>query len=521
MPLIQKTKTSVGIFCLSPCQSNDHFMLRNGSCREDCPRYFERTVQYGVKYCISPCLNDRYYYHQNKSCLDKCPYPLKITQEEGINLCQDPCSNSNDFIYDNQSCHQSCPLPLKTLRIEERNYCKSPCLTEYVNSDGSCQDNCTYPARIIEIGPYRICLKRTQEAQIVSMREIIKMSNRLSEIGGVLSCLMNIGGDSTSLLMVPLLDMFKKIIETDVVLPEKTKFILTIEIKKYNERFVMIGICSLIALFTSTLLKFTSPANESKLYQFVEKLDVALRWNTLIPLFICMIGDDKQFQLETPGGILCILLIIFIFRKIFKVSQRRGEEDNRRWRFMFEIFSENSRFFIFIFFLRVIMFDLVIGLLGNYPYFQSFSMILLSCGMCFYLVWLSPIKKTLSKIQYLTIEFALLLYNLIFGVLAVFDLSDGLMADILGQLMNILYLITSVITAVLIVLKIIHKIYKKYNSSSRNLQENQIQLSEVNQDSPIESVPFEALNQEEEEANFGDQNNFGKLLFSPEINLKF
>ena len=208
------------------------------------------------------------------------------------------------------------------------------------------------------------------------------------------------------------------------------------------------------------------------------------------------------------------------------MSRRRGETDLPSWKFLYEIFSENQRFFIPIYFIRVIVYHLVIGLLSYYSKFQGFSMILMSCEMCFYLIWISPIKNTFSKIQYLIVELTLLCYNFIFGILVIFDFSDGSLADVFGQLMNILYLITSVITAIIIILKIIHTIYlhyKAYNSSEA-LQINRIQLSEMSQESDSDSVPasvhFEPLNQQQEEVDYEGQNNFGNFFCDTEIKIK-
>jgi len=272
-------------------------------CRDACPVYFEIKIRYGVKYCRAPCRDDQFYFPQNKSCLDACPHTLKVMSEAGANFCGVPCSNTGGFIFDDESCQKSCPMPL---RIEEGKYCKSPCMkeNEYVNLNGDCQETCEYPFTIVNRGPYKICqidLRRVQWAQVAEMREIVKISNILNELGGILSCLMKIG-NPTSLLMLPFFDMFQKIISTEVLLPRKTELILdqfSLEgpgaeqrilssekwklQKSFNERVVIMAIFSVIALLTSGLLKLIRSSNESKFYQLIGKLDVALRWKTSIP----------------------------------------------------------------------------------------------------------------------------------------------------------------------------------------------------------------------------------------------
>ncbi len=131
------------------------------------------------------------------------------------------------------------------------------------------------------------------------------------------------------------------------------------------------------------------------------------------------------------------------------------------------------------------------------------------------------VKKTLSKVQYFIVEFALLFYNFIFWISG---FTDSSVTDSFGQLMNVLYLIISVITAFIIVVRILHLLYQYYKGccSLANSQTGHIQLSEMNQDNddldmPPQNVRFEPLNQEEGVYS-EDQNNFGKIFFHFQIN---
>ena len=517
-PLIQRIEKSVGTFCSSPCY--DYFIVKNGTCSYDCPPYFENKIEYGVRYCLSPCEDNQYYCPQNRSCLENCPEPFQVKYEIGAKICQAPCSGSRDFIYDGQLCYEGCPTPFT---IEEPNYCKNPCLKEnkYLNSNGDCQEACEYPDAIVKKGSYKLCmigLKKAQLAQFLAMREIIKISSTVSWVGGVLSCLID-AGDPTSMLMTPALKMFQKIIFTEIKLPGNTELILTNQRERILSRkfptevkfqIMTLITFSLIAFLISFLLKRVRFSNESKFHQMLIKCDSTLRLNTLIPLFISVNGDillSCVIDLKSPKSIFCILLTLFRLSQIYKNSRKRREEvEMPKWRFLFEIFTENQKSFILIYFARIIMYHLVIGLLHGHPRLQAFSMMVLSFGMCFYLIWKAPVKRIRSKIQYLVVEFALLCYNVIFCLLAIFDFQGS---DVLGQLMNILYLITSVITTFIIVIKIFYMIYLSW-SSLENSQPGHIQLGEMNQDTPPESVRFEPLNQIEVNPppNFGKINNF-------------
>ena len=173
------------------------------------------------------------------------------------------------------------------------------------------------------------------------------------------------------------------------------------------------------------------------------------------------------------------------------------EADQRqRWRFVYEGYKSDhvyQRLFIFIFLLRVILINVVLGCLYSYPMMQAFSILIINVGMSYYLIWASPIQQTINKVQHLIIETALLFYNTIVFSLTILDLDEDeenmSIKKAIGQLMNILYLITPVLTAMIIVFRLLQNIYHKTHdsSSSRNVElPGHIQLSQINSDSDAE-----------------------------------
>ncbi len=200
-----------------------------------------------------------------------------------------------------------------------------------------------------------IDLTPTQIHQVRSIRQIVKVSNRISEVGGLLSCLVN-ARDPTSLFMMPLLNMLENVKYTGIVLPGNIQLSLSQndleEIEKhrvlrstsearniFDEKLVRIGIVSFLTLLLSGVLKAMKLIfNESKFVQFLQKCSFALQWNILASLFIQMLGyvvlfpsEASEIQLESHQKTIILLVVlsltIFLVYKIVKISSEPREND--------------------------------------------------------------------------------------------------------------------------------------------------------------------------------------------------
>jgi len=553
-PLTQRKEISMGTFCLNPCKSDKYFVSKNGSCLSSCPNYFETKIEYGsVKYCLNPCLDGQYYSDQKKSCQETCLDPfLRVKSEEGIDLCKSPCPKINDFIYDDQSCHENYPTPLK---IEGGGtYCKNPCQkeNEYVNKDGVCQERCEYPEKVIRKGPYQLCMIDEEiylKIQRNGAREIIKISNILSKIGGIFGVLLD-AGDPTSILMTPLLGIFEQITMIEVVLPVNIE--LTINGEKKMEKSLSenldhnlqtIGVICIIYLLLVGIRISATSDRRSRVSQllysiwtvFVLKV-ISLSGNALLYLFWTDKFKDFQWNeiFEVPPRILIcffvILFTIFVIYKIIQVRKRRSQEQYvrlnasnypERWRFLFEIYQSNGLFML-IYILRMAFVSFIIGCLSPYPQVQASLMGLVSVAMLLYLILGSPIAKKISYLQHLIIETALFLYNGVFVILVVFDLKDEDEKNISGRLMTTLYFTGSLITALIILLKLLKNIYHLLFKARDGLQADHIQLREFSQNSGgNEREINESFEQQPggNEVNFREINQEGNNIFLRKINI--
>ena len=188
-----------------------------------------------------------------------------------------------------------------------------------------------------------------------------------------------------------------------------------------------------------------------------------------------------------------------------------------RWKFLFEIYQSDGLFML-VYLIRVAFLSLIVGCLSEYPHIQAILIVLINFGMLFYLILGSPIAKKISYIQHMVIETALLVYNGVFAILAVFDLKSDRLRDTSGQLLMILYLITSLITAMLILMKLLHQVYRLLFKANGGLQTGHIQLREFSQNSEYEEEINENSQQQRNVADeivvgFREINQEGKCTF--------
>ena len=351
-----------------------------------------------------------------------------------------------------------------------------------MSSDGSYQETCEYPYAAGKKGPYQLCLldsKRYKTAQINAIREIIKISSSLSEIGGVLSCLANLG-DPTSILMVPLLDMFEEITLIDTILPLNIELILSQGGAKREYRFSsakvwdsfknsrrVVGIVCIICFLLTGIKRIIKLSNGSLLFHLQERafMPVVIGLSGKAVLYLAVTDEFKGFEwkeifqnLKVLISFTVILVTIFVIYKIiFLKNQDQGPQANERWRFLFEIYKPDrfyQKVFVLVFIARVTFVSIIIGSLNESPQIQAMLIVFVNFGMLTYLVLSSPIKKEMSFLQHLVIETALLFYNGIFALLVICGLRDEDVKNASGQLVMILSLLTSLITALLILLKL-------------------------------------------------------------------
>ncbi len=239
---------------------------------------------------------------------------------------------------------------------------------------------------------------------------------------------------------------------------------------------------------------------------------ISLHGNTI--LYIVLSDELAREATEFPSRIsICLVVILitaFVAYKILRISKNQEQQNisnyPEKWRFLFEIYRPGG-YFLLIYILRVTCLSLILVYLSEYPEIQAILIILVSFAMLLYLILRSPIAKKISSMQHMIIEAGLLFYNGVVAILVVFGLENDEMENFSGQVMIILYLMTSLITALIIIIKFFYNIWNLLFKTRNGLQTGHIHLRELSQGSSEEETD-ESLEQQE---GFADESSLREI----------
>jgi len=215
---------------------------------------------------------------------------------------------------------------------------------------------------------------------------------------------------------------------------------------------------SVILLITLLVILTSMNSKRSpKLHAVLHTLMVILKWNVVLVTLCGSLGDIVLFtalelhtaRFESAEAVisfgLCLLmngLSVFVVVKILEVNEtirkskqkiagsdleKQKQQIEQEWisyKSFFECYRDHSFFqqiFLFIFIIRLGVFDGLIGYLYNYPLFQAITITLMNIVMLLYLVIKRPMGKLFSLIQQIILELVLLPFNLCILILAVMD----------------------------------------------------------------------------------------------------
>jgi len=200
----------------------------------------------------------------------------------------------------------------------------------------------------------------------------------------------------------------------------------------------------------------------SKLHGAVQSLMEVLRWNLLLITFCGSLGDVVLFtalelqtvQFSNPAAavsfVFCLVMnavAIYVILKILDVNltirrekgkvsgnnlelEEQKKEIEKQWcsyRALFECYRDYSYYqqiFLFVFIIRIALFNGMIGYLYKYPLFQAVIFTLSNILMLLYLVIRRPMKKIVPLIQQIILETILLPFNICVLILAILDETE-------------------------------------------------------------------------------------------------
>ena len=529
-----KKITNGGIpYCQSPCLDSTQFYFHpNSSCLNSCPTPLVTSHIQGISYCSNPCQASQYLYSNNGSCFQHCSLPFDIKSEPGVNYCTYNCKGYLSF---NNTCLSECTSPFKKrIQDTILTYCDSPCsnnMTDYYYpSDGSCQNQCEYPNQATnhENGFLQICTLMVTQAETEQAEKLAKTTETSDSIasGGIIIGSLLSSSDSTSAAMGSLTKMLSYIKFMDIKFPPKLQLLFDssssnnstllssirdklkdkagnlpppINFEKYNvpasfiinfwQSLITLGAILAVILILLILSVFIKRI-------FLQKILSELKWNTFLTLFYSYSGDiilfsALEFQtvqsdniFTATSFIVCVgvnILTVYILFKIlqinYSVRNKTTEDIDKSFascKALFECYKNDSfsqQIFMFIFMIRIGLFNGIIGYLYHYPFVQAILIILINVAILTYLLFKRPMRKIINLVQQILLEGIIFAFNIGVLILAILDEQDKEnleMRENIGDMLIMINVIVPILTVVLIAIKILlilWEFYKNYKKS--------------------------------------------------------
>jgi len=502
-PLLSRQEPSVK-YCFNPCQPSE-YLYPNGSCFSDCSLPFASRNEPGVNYCSLIC--DGGYLLSNGSCISQCnsPFKKRTQQNTAVNYCDSPCSSPSDYYYPSDgSCQSQCEYP-----------------DQITNEDGLLQI-CT------------LMVTQAQVEQAKKLAQTTTTTNSISS-GGIVAGSLLSSGDSTSAAMGSLTKMLSYIKFMDVKFPPKLQLLFDssssnssllssipnrlrdktgnlpppTNFKKYNvsssfivnfwQSLVILGIILMaifiLLIFSVFMKSYTAVSN------ILQKILSALKWNTFLTLFCSYCGDivlfsALEFQTVQYNNFwsalsitLCILINVLMGYTLYKIltvnssvrkiqQNKTSEEDIDKtfgdYKTLFECYKGDSYFqqiFMFVFMIRVSLFNGIIGYLYPHPLAQAILVILINTGILVYLVIKRPMRKIINLIQQILLEGIIFVFNIGVFILAILDAEDQkneTTRENIGDMLIMINVIVPILAMTLIAIKILLIIWEFYQNYKKS-----------------------------------------------------
>jgi len=500
-PLVASSVQGI-LYCSNPCQSSQ-YIYPNGSCLNSCQSPFTPESEPGVNYCFYDCSG---YLSPNNTCLSECNSPFKKRVKDAILIyCDSPCSNSTDYYYpEDGSCQSHCEYPYQSK-----------------NENGYLQV-CTLKAT------------QAEAEQAKKLAQTTAVANSISS-GGIVAGSLLASGDSAAATMGSLTKMLSYIKFMDIKFPPKLQLLFDSQtsnssllssipnrlrdktgnkspptnFEKYNvsPSFIInfwpsliILVAILIAIFIFLIFSVFMKSCTA-LSNILHKILSALKWNTFLTLFCSYCGDivlfsALEFQTVQTDNVwtdlslvLCIGINILVFYILYKIltvnfSVRKIQKNNPTekeidknfadYKTFFECYKGDSylqQIFMFIFMIRIGLFNGIIGYLYSYPLVQAILIILINATILAYLLFKRPMRRIINLVQQILLEGIIFVFNIGVFILAILDAQDQeneTMRENIGDMLIMINVIVPFLAMVLIAVKILlisWEFYKNYKKS--------------------------------------------------------
>jgi len=471
------------------CRSclNGHFIYGNGSCIEGCPSPMKRVSSGDlVQNCIRPCEESEWLY-VDLSCQDYCNFKEE-TDKNGVRWCKSPCEDEDDYYYENKGvCKGSCEYPNEAEDIEGVKIC-SLALDEGEAKQIKGMSKGVNGANTGSAGAIlALSFLSSSDSSLIFMGAFSKMLQYIKYIDiaypvkvelmlEMLNSNSSESGGFASRIMRKVLNRFP-----DRELPPNFEYygaVSSFFVNFWPSLFILLILLSATSLF---MLLNLCARKTSKIKQILNQVTGILKWNMILLLFCGDFGDLVFFTaLEVTTAdpstfesslslLICIVINIFAIWvlvqiltmnfNIRKAKELSAQDIDIKWgsyKTFFAIYKDQSylqQIFMFIFLIRVSIFNAVIGYLFNFPFAQVILITLVNLCMLLYLVFRRPMKALINFIQQVVLEGFLFIFNVCICILAGLD-HNGVEAyefrDHVGEVIVVINLIVPIVSIVIL-----------------------------------------------------------------------
>ena len=497
-PLVEKSDYTIP-FCISPCDystGSTVYLYPNSSCYGTCTTPLYNKTEYTILQCYSPCLQNSTFLYQNRSCEETCPYPNHPREEPISKFCNFPCQNWNHYWNTgSEKCKATCeypgepvesPLPklcVSTLNDEEVKQVKA--MAGMANSANSASSTGTMIWNVVSssdstaacMGPLAKMLQYIKYMDIDFPEKVLLMMDEQNKDA--------LKGGFAKKLMKGVLEEFPR-----NELPKKFELYQTPSSFFVNFWAAMFNLS--VILFVTLTVLFLKMTTKSfpKVNGILRGVTDILKWNLTLVTFCGNMGDLVLFsslelqsmQFENLPSVLsfifCLLVntvAIYVIVKILDVNSAirksreritgngaRAELQKKRivqkwtsYKALFDCYKDYSfyqQIFLFVFIVRMTLFNALIGYFYDFPLLQAIAFSLFNILMLGYLVIKRPMKKIVNLVQQIVLELVLLPFNTCVLTLAIMDNQGIEKTDLRVTIGNIIVYINVVVPVLSLVL---------------------------------------------------------------------
>jgi len=479
-------------YCRNPCYSTQEFLYPNSSCKSSCSFPLFNHSEPGINYCYNPCSHNKTFLQYNQSCQETCFTPLKIKSEPVANFCQLPCKNLDHYYFEiTGECQPTCGFPyiavdsslpklcLSSLSAEEKE--KIADIADAADAADAVTDTGALVYNVISSGDSTAaCIGSiTKMLQYVKFMKI-KFPEKVQLMLEQQNANANEGGFTSKMVADALNDFPRN------RLPGKFQSYQTHSSFFVNfwPTFFNLSMILLVILIAAFIKYKTKPS--SKIHGISQNVTEALKWNVTLTTFCGSLGDVMLFtalefqsiHLDNFPAVLSLIVCLAVntitFCVLFKILDvnnilRKSKQDTKKkveqqlssYKALFEYYKDSSYYqsiFLFIFIIRLLLFNSFIGYVYDYPLFQAIIFTLMNILMLLYLVIKKPMKKIVNLLQQIILELVLVPFNLCVLILAIMD-KQGVEAikqrENIGNVIIFINVAVPFITIALVVAKVV------------------------------------------------------------------